>query len=246
MPRCCHIQWLWNEASELSVYSLWKFEIDWKGEKGLWQGPRYDSEYKVPASRSHKWLQQWNEQCWHSWPAMRKLPYRLMDAKTKMVVGHVDVGHPTPPCQCIFTVQDCPSNHLEKRENSILSHYEFWCQIALEWLGWDTTPKSDASASQKWKPTATLASSLDSSHDTKKAKRVINATLDPHSGALQIKLDDHYHYPIKSKAIWPSSSLWWMGWYEPKNKRACLCLRLLLCITLHSLCYALLYNGRHE
>jgi len=71
----------------------------------------------------------------------------------------------------------------------------------LHWNGLDGMPHLTAKLLPlgSKKATATLASSFDSIHDTKKAKRITNATLDPHSGALQIWLDDHDHYPLSPK-----------------------------------------------
>jgi len=44
-----------------------------------------------------------------------------MDAQKKMMVGNMDVGCPSSSCECLHTVQDIASVHLEKRkETSII------------------------------------------------------------------------------------------------------------------------------
>ena len=86
----------------------------------------------------------------------------------------------------------------KKDKKSVLSQYEFCCQLVLDWLGGssdDNASLSNIKQGRKYNSDSSSSASADSS---KKAKRVNDNLCDPYSGALSMRLD-HLSLPCSTK-----------------------------------------------
>ena len=107
----------------------------------------------------------------------------------------------------------------KKDKKSIMSHDDFWHQIALAWLLGNDGSSTNNQPVKMWKFQDSTA--FDCSTTSTKARRVNNSALDPHSGVLWRWLDDDAHYPIPlPDAKCPCHSLcWWVQkTMEQKNR----------------------------
>jgi hypothetical protein len=98
----------------------------------------------------------------------------------------------------------------KKKKKTLLSHYEFWSQIALEWL----TGTKETTSNQTSESTKKCKVLDDSSLSTPSIKsRWVNdaslspTSLSPTNEALRARLDSDYHYPVPPEADWPCCSV---------------------------------------
>jgi len=80
----------------------------------------------------------------------------------------------------------------KKNKKSLMSHYEFRRQIALAWL------LSDREKIGNNKKRTRTISDMSSSASSTKSRKVCDASLDPNSGSLRMRLDDDQHFPINN------------------------------------------------
>ena len=89
----------------------------------------------------------------------------------------------------------------------MLSQYEFHCQLVLDWLGGlsnDNSSLLNVKQGRKYNGDSSSSASADSS---KKAKRVNDNLLNPYSGALSMRLDYDFHFPVLHNMMYPVCSL---------------------------------------
>jgi len=99
----------------------------------------------------------------------------------------------------------------KKNKKSIMSQYEFRCQLTLAWLLSGSDP-----GSQGIKHTCTIsANESQCASSYSKARKISNASLDPNSGNLCMRLDGDQHFPVIHTSKRPCCSLYM--WVEQEK-----------------------------
>ena len=96
----------------------------------------------------------------------------------------------------------------KKDKRSMLSLYEFCCQLVLDWLGGSSNDNVSLLNIKQGRKYNSKSSSA-SADSSKKAKRVNNNLLDPYSGALSMRLDLDldFHFSVLPNTKYPVCSL---------------------------------------